>query len=423
MSTIEVARSDYRRSVAHEASIALRNRFFEQNPVLNAGRDFTSLIARPALKKFIEVGDGPIRKLFNEPGVFGGDLFVVSATDLYRVSAATGLASFIGDIGPVPGDPSMAATAPIGVEPAHLFIAAGSSLWLYLETGQATGTLTASAIANSDVVRIDGTYYQFTTGSVDAGTPAGTLANPWLVARSGTLATDLISLHAAINGSGTAGTTYSTVLTRHTTVTATAVTGTTVVVTAVVHGPDGNSIVTTETGANMAWGGGTLAGGGADPLTEVAMPDSAGAISVAHINSYVIVLPVQSEALVTVGRFYWIEPGEITVDPFDFATAERAPDELHQVIVFGDMFWLLGQKTTEPWVTTGDSAAPMLRFTGILFDRGSWQGTAVQIKDLLMVIDEDGGVHQIAGGVKNLTENRPDIAERIRRALQVQEAV
>lgn len=415
MTAIPLARSDYQRATAGVSAIPLRNRFCENNPVLND--EPVSYIARPALKTFDIVGDGPIRGVFDEPGVFGGDLFVVSDDDLYRIQASDGTAVYLGDLGVGNGDVSFAATAPIGAEPAHLFIAEGGVLWLYMETAHATGTLTASAIANNDVVRIDGTYYQFTTGSVNTGSPAGTLANPWLVARSGTLATDLTSLAQAIMGSGVAGTTYSTALTAHTTVTAVAG-ATTVVVTAIAQGPSGNTIVTTETGANMAWGAGTMSGGGIAPLSQVTMPNDVGAISVAHINSYVIVVPVQDEELVTVGQFYWIKPGEITVDALDFATAERAPDKLHQVKVYGDLFWLAGQKTVEPWQTTGNLDAPVLRYQGILYDRGSWEGTVVQVKDSLILVDEDGGVFQVAGGVKRISV--PSIEERIRKAILVQ---
>jgi hypothetical protein len=170
----------------------------------------------------------------------------------------------------------------------------------------------------------------------------------------------------------------------------------------------------------MSWGGATLSGGGTPTLRQVYVPDDLGAISLDHINSYVIVVPVQDEDLGSNGRFYWIKPGEITIDPLDFATAERSPDNIHQVIVFSDMFWLCGQKTTEPWITTGNADAPMERYRGILFDRGSWEGTAVQVKDSLIVADEEGAVWQIRGGLQRITEGHPDIEERIRRALEIE---
>jgi hypothetical protein len=358
--------------------------------------------------------------LFDEPGVFDGDLFVVSDDGLFRVRASDGVPVYLGTIGGGTGDVSFAATAPIGDEPAHLFIAEGGVLWLYMETAQATGVLEASGVtANNDTIRIGDVYYKLTTGSVDTGTPDGTSGSPWLVACTTTAATDLGTLYKAINGSGTPGTDYSTDLVRHADVTATGVTSTTLTITANAQGPSGNSIVTTETGTNLSWtNGGTMSGGGITPLSQVATPDDVGAISVAHINSYVIVVPVQAEDIGTVGRFYWIKPGEITIDPMDFATAERAPDKLHQVRVYGDLFWLAGQKTVEPWQTIGDLNAPMRRYQGILYDRGSWEGTVVQVKDSLILVDEDGGVFQVAGGQQRIST--PAVEELIRRAIQLQ---
>ena len=417
VTSIPLATSDYQRSVAAIPDVPLRNRFVESNPVLNDTQ--ASFIARPALKKFADVGNGPIRGMFDEPGVFDGDLFVVSDGDLYRVRSSDGVPVFLGTISGGNGDVSFAATAPIGAEPAHLFIAEGGLLWLYLETAQAAGVLTSTGVtANGDVVRIGDTYYQFTTGSVDAGAPAGTVANPWLVFCTTVAATDLATLRRAINKTGIAGTDYSTALLIHPLATATAVSSTTLTVTANAQGPSGNVIVTTETGANLAWGGGTMSGGGVEPLSQVIMPDDVGAISVAHINSYVIVVPVQFEDTDTVGKFYWIKPGEITVDPLDFATAERAPDKLLQVKVYGDLFWLAGQKTVEPWQTVGDLLSPMRRYQGILYDRGSWAGTVVQVKDSLILVDEDGGVFQVAGGQQRIST--PAVEELIRRAIQLQ---
>ena len=118
------------------------------------------------------------------------------------------------------------------------------------------------------------------------------------------------------------------------------------------------------------------------------------------------------------GRFYWINPGENTIDPLDFATAERSPDGITQVLVFGDMFWLMGQNTTEPWITTGVYATPMERYQGILYDRGCWPDTAVQVKDSIILVDEDGAVFQIKSGQSRISN--PAIEERIRLALQRQ---
>jgi hypothetical protein len=414
---IQVGRSEWRRRVPKEPQIALRNRYFEQNPVLNQ-EDFPALIARPGLKKFTEAGEGHVRFTYSAPGTFDNDLFVVSNLSLYRVDS-TGTVTTIGVISnDTLGAVSMAATGDIGDGadrvPAYLFIADGGVLWVYTEDGSAIGTLTASGlIANGYVVEIGGVYYQWTNASVDAGTPAGTLANPWLVKLEGSSASSLSNLYYAINAGGGAGTTYSTALTVHPTVAASAQTGNDLYVVAREAGTAGNAITTTETGANISWGGGTLSGGGTDQIRQVGTPDDVGAISIAHFNSYVIVVPVQGMGVN--GRFYWIDPGETFIDPLNFATAERSPDPINQVLALSDRFWLLGDSSTETWVTSGNLDAPMIRMQGVLYDKGAWPGTAISINDSIIVVDENGDVYQVAGGLKVVS--RPDIAEIIREAI------
>lgn len=415
---IQVGRSDYRRGVAKEATIALRNRFFEQNPVLNQSEDMPALIARPGLKKFAEAGGGHVRFCYSAPGTFGDDLFVVSGLILYRV-ASTGTVTSIGTISnDTLGAVSMAATGDIGETPAFLFIADGGVLWVYTENGSAIGTLTASgAIANNETVKIDTTYYLWTNASVDASSPAGTLANPWRVALGATAAISLSNLYDAINDAGGAGTTYSTALTAHTTVAATVASGSDLYVVARTPGTAGNSISTTETGANLSWAATTLEDGGTAQLRQVGTPDDVGAISVAHFNSYVIVVPVQGNDVN--GRFYWINPGETFIDPLDFATAERAPDPINQVLALSDRFWLFGDSSTETWVTTGNIDAPMIRMQGVLYDQGAWPGTAAQIQNAIIMVDQNGDVYKIGGGLELI--GRPDIAELIREAIAYQQ--
>lgn len=416
MVSIPIGTGDWKRDVAREAQIALKNRFFEQNPVLNP--DGTSLVSRPRLKKWIEVGDGHIRKVFSEPGSFDGDLFVVSGTHLYRVDNA-GTATDLGQISAdTTGAVEMAIAANIGDTPARLFMVDGGVLWVYLENGQAIGQLSASgAPANNDVVEVGGVYYQYTTGSVDAGTPAGTLANPWLVARSGVTLTDLMSLYHAINATGETGE-YSALLTApHATVEAYSVGSADLYVVAREYGANGNTITSTETSANLSWAAATLQNGGIPRLRQVPLPNDEGAISVAHINQYIIVVPSQTAGVN--GRFYWVEPGEVTIEALNFATAERAGDAINQAIVFSDMVWFCGQSTVEPWIGTGDQDAPFERFQGILYDRGSWEGTAIRINETLILADQNGGVFQIGGGLKRISN--PAVEERIRKAIQTQE--
>lgn len=413
---IPLSRSDYFRSVAKEARIRTRNRYFEQNPVLTDKQ--VAMLARMGMRRYLYVGDGPIRAggVYSQPGSFDNAAFIASGSQLWRVDV-DGTKTLIGalDSPTITTAVSMAATSNIGTTPAYLFVAAGAGLWLYVEDGYATGTI-SGAPANNDVVRVDNTYYKFTNASVDAGAPTGTLANPWLVALGVSTATAWANLSAAFGNSGTPGTQYSTALAENTAVKVVATSSTSVKIRATAIGALGNAIVTTETGAAIAWTGGTLAGGGNPSWSQVETPNDVGIISLAYIASYVVAVPAQGQDIN--GRFYWIEPGETTIDPLDFATAERAPDPISGVVVFGDQFWLPGSNTTETWYFTGNIDSPVLRVQGVVFDRGAWAGTAVQVKESMIIVDNEGAVFQVQGGLKKIS--RPDIEEQIRKAIQFQ---
>jgi hypothetical protein len=413
---IPLSRSDYFRGVAKEARIRTRNRYFEQNPILT-GQNSAS-IARMGMRRYLYVGQEGIRGLYSQPGSFNDAAFVASGDVLWRVDK-DGTKTLIGSIGsPSPNNAVvMAATSNIGDTPAYLFVAGGGPLMLYMENSFALGTITGVP-ANNDVVQIGGGYYKFTNASVNAGAPAGTLANPWLVALGASADLAWTNLADAIGATGVAGTQYSTALTPSTVVKLNNKTGTSVTVKANAIGALGNGVSTTETGAAIAWGAATLTGGGGTSWTAVETPDDVGVISLAYIASYVVVVPAQGQDIN--GRFYWIEPGETTIDPLDFATAERAPDPVSGVVVFGDQFWLPGSNTTEVWYFTGNIDQPVLRVQGVVFDRGAWEGTAVQVKDSMIIVDNEGAVFQIQGGPKRIS--RPDVEERIREAIQLQAA-
>lgn len=413
MADIPLGRADYHRSVAKEARVETRNRYFEQNPVLVGSN--TALISRPGLRRWIYVGEGPIRGIYSQPGSFSDALFVVSYNSWYRVDRDGTVTLLTNGINPGGAAVSMAGTGTIGVIPEFMYLADGRNLWLYTENDYARGTISGSP-ANGDVVRIGAAYYQFTTGSVNAGAPAGTLANPWLVAKNLSDAVSWQNFGWAIAAAGTAGTDYSTALVANPEAVIYNVDSTSVSVRAVAIGALGNGIPTTETGAGIVWTAATLTGGGSATVTVVETPGDVGALSVGYIASYVVVVPVQGEGIN--GRFWWINPGETTIDPLDFATAERAPDPISQVIVFSDQFWLPGKSTTEVWYFTGNIAMPVLRLQGVTFDRGTWPGTAIQVKESMVIVDNDGGVFQIGGGLKRISN--PSIEERIRVAIAAQ---
>lgn len=426
MKKIPMAMSFRRRLSAKEPFVAVKNRLVEKNPVLSD--DGPAFIQRPGLNFWAEVGVGPIRNVHQQPGAFNDDAFAVSYDELYRLDRTNGLnggnvSIFNGLAGADEGGAvPMTVTGDIGGGeiPPRLFFCDGAGLYAYSEEGWATGTLTATAVADGDVVEIGGVYYQFTTGSVDSGTPAGTSGSPWLVLATGTLIQVLTRLYWAINvGGGTPGTDYSTATVEHPTVVGSFANATQVRIRAKASGVAGNGISTTETGADMAWGAAATAGGDSAGVIQIPVPDEVGVIDVTSLNNFVFVVPAQGEGLN--GRFYWIEPGELTIDPLNFATAERSADAINSIRVFNDQFWLMGQNSTEVWYMTGDPDVPVQRLQGVVFDRGIHQGTAVQVKDSIVAVDSFGGVFVIQNGEKRVST--PAIEEVLRRAIARQNAL
>lgn len=118
---------------------------------------------------------------------------------------------------------------------------------------KATGTLTSSGnFTDTQTVTIGSKVYTFQT----------TLTNiDGNVAIGADRTASHANLKAAINLEAGAGTTYATAMTLHPTVTATSATATTTVVEAKAAGTAGNSIASTETQTNAAWGAAALAGG------------------------------------------------------------------------------------------------------------------------------------------------------------------
>lgn len=153
-------------------------------------------------------------------------------------------------------------------------------------------------------------------------------------------------------------------------------------------------------------------------LAAVTVPDGDGIVSVGVIASFTICVVAQGFG--KNGRFYWIDPGDITIDPLNFATAERSPDPVWNVVVVGDQFWLPGSSTNEVWYPTGDALAPFLRQQGRLFDKGVWEGTVLQVKDDVMAVGTDGTVYRI--GAAPVIVSTPGIAQRLREAINAQRA-
>lgn len=119
-------------------------------------------------------------------------------------------------------------------------------------------TLAGGVTAAGATVTIDAITYTFT---LTLGETLGNASVPYQILWVTSEAVALDNLKAAINGSGLPGTDYSAATAIHPTVTATTNTNTTQLVVAKNLGVAGNSIATTETLANYAWGAATLASG------------------------------------------------------------------------------------------------------------------------------------------------------------------
>ena len=417
MEKINLALANRIREVAAEPVIVLKNRYPEQNPVLTEG--VNTLISRPALRYWQQVGDGPIRGMASQPGAFDDDIFIASGGNLYRVSrdpdaAPTLIWSDLAGAAQNSNIP-MCFTGDVGSITPKLWFCDGTGVFTYSETSNAKNTLSVTgAISAGEQVVIDGVYYQFTSGSVDTGTPAGTSGAPWLVLLEANVAASITNLYNAINATdSTAGTKYSTATTPHPTVFASEATVNSLVVTAISAGLAGAGLSCTETGVNMAWSDATTQGGTTPGVIQVPTPDDIGIVSVVMLNSYVICVVAQGAGVN--GRFYWVEPGEVQIDPLNYATAERSADAINQAKVFNDQFWLMGQDSTEVWYTTGDPNAPMARVQGYVFDRGVYMGTAQQVDSSIIFVDNSGGVFIFSG--KEQRVSTPDIEERIRKSI------
>lgn len=401
---IPLGLSAYERPVAQEPAIRVLNRYFETDPTNQT--DQVALLARMGLRRLLPLGEGPIRGYFSQPGAFDSASFAVSGDELFRVDTNGTVTRIAGGIfgNGMRSNVSMAATDEF------LFVADGRILWVYTENSYAQGTLSGTAV-NNDTIRIGAIYYRWTSGDVDAGTPDGSAGNPWLVALGATNTDALDNMREAIDGDGTPSETYSLSLEPHPDVRSVTSSATQLTVEAREAGTAGNAIVTTViAGAGLAWGAGTLEDGGVPTFRQVPVPDDVGIISVGYIAGFVICVVAQGYGFN--GRFYWIEPGFTTIDSLNFATAERAPDPVWNVLIFGDQFALPGTGTTEFWYPTTNEAIPFLRVQGRLFDQGTWEGTGVVIRNTLMLVDATGAVWKISDGLEKVSN--PAIEERIR---------
>jgi len=115
------------------------------------------------------------------------------------------------------------------------------------------------------------------------------------------------------------------------------------------------------------------------------------------------------------GRFYWLVPGETTINALNFATAESLPDKAKALRRLGDEFWIFGDENIEVWQPTGDQDAPFQRASGRNFERGCLaRDTVRRFDNTLVWVGDDYQVYRASSVPQVISDN--GIAERIRKA-------
>lgn len=409
MTSVPLGRGAYERLYAGAPIVELLNRWLEANPA-NL-REGTSVLARPGTTQLIDplnqgsfAGLGAMRGNYTLSGLFSDSLFVVCGDTLYRIAQDLTVTPIIGTIQGT-GYPEVAWQAGAGYE--RLWISDGVLLQYYGGLSAATGTLTKTGtIVNGvDKFRIGSVYY--TWGTVFSGSDNGTSSNPYVVNPTSVSSglDPLNQMVLAITGTGVAGTDYSsTIAGPNTQVTAMNNSGvtpaTSMKIEALTAGTGGNSIVFTVTGgtALSASGSGTLANGGIHSLQGCTMPGGVTPGSVTQVSSYVLVSEADSQ------KFYWVNPGEVVIDPLNFASKESSPDPIIHMRTVGDQVMIMGTKSTENWYATGQLAAPFAPIEGRVYARGVVNGTPVVINDGIVLVGDDGRVYSIGMGQGDATD-------------------
>lgn len=410
MVSVPLGLGAYKRNAAGMPEIRLENRFLEANPT-NL-REKIALLSRCGTDQLAYFSGGQNRGNYFKAGLFNGALFVVSGENLYRYDT-DGTKTQISGVINGTGHPYIGWMKGIGYE--YLFIADGLLLQFYPGGSHATGTLTFTpGTITNQIIEVGGTYYSW-NADVDTNAPAGTSAHPWLAKLGANAAESLANMAKLINFDGVRGTDFSTTLGGPSDKVSASSTATTLVVTAFSEYAAGNAITTTVfSGSALAWGGGTLTGGGTHALSGVPVPDGVGIKALASVSGYVLASVASSQ------KFFWINPGETTIDALNFAEKESNPDNIVDMLTVGDQVLIMGEGSTENWYASGDIDAPFVPTKGRVYARGVVDGTPVVLDEGVILVGNDGVVYEVGyasdGAVRRISTT--GIEERIRTQLR-----
>lgn len=99
-------------------------------------------------------------------------------------------------------------------------------------------------------------------------------------------------------------------------------------------------------------------------IIDVAIPDGNIPATITSLNNYFII------AMQDRNKFYWINPGDTTINPLSFASAEANPDYIVGIKAISDELWIIGRETSEVWAISADPNAPFNRISGRVFNKG-----------------------------------------------------
>lgn len=148
-------------------------------------------------------------------------------------------------------------------------------------------------------------------------------------------------------------------------------------------------------------------------ISTIVVPDDQHVIAVDTLNSYFLFAMADS------GRFYWSAIGGTTIDALDYATAESQPDHLETLKVIGDVLWLVGRLSLEPWRPTGDLDLPFQRIDGRIFGIGCVsRDTVLKLSiggnDTMIWVGADGVVYRLSPNPTRISDH--SMEERLKRA-------
>jgi hypothetical protein len=144
-------------------------------------------------------------------------------------------------------------------------------------------------------------------------------------------------------------------------------------------------------------------------FTTIALPGDFDGypVDIETLNSYLIIA-------CNTGRFYWLAPGSVIVDPLDFATAESSPDGLKSVRRLVDELFFGGTISIEPWQPTGELDAPFQKAGGRQFERGVLaRDTMRRFDNSLLWVGDDGIVYRVGSVPTRVSDF--GIEERLRK--------